>query len=111
MLTTRGARLISAALDGRPVPPAPAPGKLPATLPAGGLNAGGLDSGFIAEHVTAGRPAFGIELELVPGRRRTLVLTLQEPAGVGGSPRLPVQPLARRPTTTADDRTCHGEER
>jgi hypothetical protein len=106
VMVTRGARLESATLDGVAVPLAPPEGDLPVKLPTGGLAGPGEDTGFVSETVTAGRPSYGIGLELRPGARRTLVVTLREPAGVGGAPLLPVQTLVNPPTVSADVSAC-----
>ena len=60
----------------------------------------------VAETVTAGRPSYGMELEVKPGARRTLVVTFREPAGIGGEPVLPLQPMVKRPAATADIAAC-----
>ena len=106
LLVTRGAELTSAVLDGVPLPLAPPDGDLPVTLPTGGLATGGLDTGFLDEQISAGRPAYGLDLELVPGKPRTLEVRFTEPAGVSGSPLLPVQTLVERPTVAADVSAC-----
>jgi len=106
LLVTLGAHLESATLDGVPVPLAPPEGELPTQLPTGGLAAPGEDNGFLAEAVTAGRPSYGMELEVKPAARRTLVVTFREPAGIGGEPVLPLQPMVKRPTATADVAAC-----
>ncbi|MBL8931474.1 MAG: DUF4012 domain-containing protein [Kineosporiaceae bacterium] len=106
VLVTRGSHLEGAMLDGVPVMAAPPEGDLPSRLPDGGVVGNGRDSGFITETTTAGRPSFGMNLEIEPGARRTLVLQLREPAGVGGSPLLPVQAMVNPPTATADVSAC-----
>ena len=106
LLVTTGAELTSASLDGVPVPLAPPEGDLPATLPTGGLATGGLDTGFLEEDYSVGRPAYGLDLELVPGVPRTLEVRFTEPAGLSGSPLLPVQTLVVRPTVLADVSAC-----
>ncbi len=109
LLSTLGAHLTSATLDGKPVPLAPPDGDLPARLPDGGLSGGGQDTGFLHERVSAGRPSYGLDLELVPGIARTLEVRFIEPPGTTGSPRLPVQTLVRTPSVTADVSACARE--
>ncbi len=106
LLVTRGAHLTSATLDGGPIPLAPPPGDLPSTLPTGGLATGGQDSGFVEEGVVAGRPSYGMYLELVPGTPRRLEVRFTEPAGLDGAPRLPVQSLVTPPQVRADVSAC-----
>lgn len=106
VMVTQGATLSQATVDGYPVPLAPPEGDLPATLPTGGLAGGGLDSGLIDIGVTAGRPAFGLNLELVPDVPRTVVFRFTEPAGTTGAPRLPVQTMVNAPTVDSDVSAC-----
>ncbi|MFZ0160552.1 MAG: DUF4012 domain-containing protein, partial [Kineosporiaceae bacterium] len=106
LLATLGAHLTSATLDGKKVPLAPPDGDLPARLPDGGLSGGGQDTGFLQERVSAGRPSYGLDLELVPGAGRTLQVRFVEPAGTTGAPRLPVQTMVHTPSVTADVSAC-----
>ncbi|MFN8079253.1 MAG: DUF4012 domain-containing protein [Kineosporiaceae bacterium] len=106
VLVTRGAHVESAQLDGVPVELAPPLDDLPASLPTGGVVGKGQDSGFLTETLTAGRPSYGMDVEIRPGARRTLVVHLQEPAGVTGSPLLPLQTMVKTPIASADVSAC-----
>jgi hypothetical protein len=111
VLLTRGARLSSATLDGVDVPPALPDGVLPTTPPVVNIGPDGSlvdspDSAYLDVGVAAGRPAMGMDLELVPGKPRTLVLHVEEPPGVSGAPLLPLQPMVIPAKATADVRAC-----
>ena len=106
LLVTLGAHLTSATLDGKQVLLAPPDGALPSRLPDGGLSGGGQDTGFLQERVSAGRPSYGLDLEILPGAGRTLEVRFTEPAGITGSPRLPVQTMVSTPSVTADVSAC-----
>lgn len=98
VLSTRGARLSGAVLDGKPLL-APTAGELPQTLPADAA------AELLSQTTQAGRPSFGLVVELLPGATRTLELTLAEPPSTL-PPQLPLQALARRPTVAGDVSAC-----
>jgi Protein of unknown function (DUF4012) len=101
LLVTRGARLTSATLDGRPLPPAPAAGQLPATLPDDSATA------FLQPGAAGGRPGYWLDLETVPGVARTLVLQLTEPTSTQ-APLLPVQPMVLATSVSSELGACSG---
>ena len=98
VLVTRGAQLTAAALDGRPLL-APTPGVLPDVLAADSADA------FLSRTTQAGRPSFGLTLELPPGQTRELQLTLSEPPSTL-APQLPLQAAARTPKVSSDVGAC-----
>jgi hypothetical protein len=77
---TRGARLVKATLDGKPVP-------------------------YLEPGTEAGLPVWQTFLDLPPQADRTLVLTLDEPTAKG-APRVLEQPLARPLARTVDLDRC-----
>lgn len=98
VLLTRGAQLGSARLDGKPLL-APEVGELPDTIPAGTALA------FLSRTTQAGRPSYGLTLELPPGTGHTLELTVDEPASTL-APELPLQRTALEGRATADVSAC-----
>lgn len=99
VLVTRGAKLRGATLDDAPMVVAPADGKLPAAVPDGASTT------FLQAATVRGRPSYWLDLELVPGRSRTLVLTLEEPPS-SADPLLPRQTMVSPPLVRAYSRPC-----
>jgi hypothetical protein len=99
VLTTKGASLTGATLDGLELLPEPAAGTLPTTM--------SLDSAatFLHTAPTGGKPAYWLDLEVKPGASRTMVLKLNEPPS-SQAPLLPVQPLVIPPSVTAELGAC-----
>jgi hypothetical protein len=104
ILATRGATLLGARLDGAPLVFTSADGKMPATIPDDAA-----DAVLVPESVS-GHPAYVLELELVPGKSRTVTLQLSEPPTTA-SPLLPLQPMVKTPVATADVAACTGSGR
>ncbi len=75
MYATRGARLVSATLDGR---------ALSASF--------GRSDPTLQVSTEGGRPIWEVLADLAPGQTRTFVLRLLEPTA-GGTPQVPEQPL------------------
>jgi hypothetical protein len=82
---TRGSRLLSVELDGRP-------------FPVGGVLEPGTEAGL---------PVWLTYLDLPPGKARVLELQLVEPTAAG-APRVPEQPLARPLLRHLHVTECHG---
>ena len=99
VLLTRGATLRQATLDGRPLMTAPPPGELPAELPSDASQT------FLNVAETRGRPSYSLDLELVPGTPRTLVLDVVEPPS-NDPPLLPRQVMVRPQVVRSELRTC-----
>jgi hypothetical protein len=99
VLLTKGATLKSATLDGAPMAPAPAEGELPDTLPDLA------SSTFLHTATTRDRPSFWLDLELVPGEPRLLVLTVTEPPS-GAAPLVPQQVMVNAQKARADVGAC-----
>jgi hypothetical protein len=99
ILVTQGATLLEAHLDGAPMLFTSADGKLPDTIPDDAADV------IMVPQSVAGRPAYALELELVPGKPRTVTLRLSEPPTTLG-PLLPLQPMVKTPTATADLGAC-----
>lgn len=98
LLVTRGAQLTGATLDDRALL-APTLGTLPDVLPEGAAD------DLLAQTVQAGRPSYGLTLELLPGATRTLRLELTEPIS-RAAPVLPPQQTARPQVVTSDLSAC-----
>ena len=101
VLLTRGARVMEAALDRQGLRLASPPGEPPKTL-QGSVSGESLDAGE-----QAGRPSYGLELELPVGIPRVLTLKVEEPP-TSLAPVLPVQSLARPPQVTSEVSACAG---
>lgn len=101
VLLTRGARVLSAALDKQALAVSPPEGGLPAVLPPGPL------PDFLGAGTQAGRPSYGLELELPVGQVRVLTLTVEEPPSTV-PPVLPVQALVQAPRVTSEVAACRG---
>jgi hypothetical protein len=99
VLLTRGAKLQRATLDGVPMVVAPAEGQLPDTLPDGAATT------FLQQGQTRGRPSYWMDLELVPGQPRTVVLVVTEPPS-NESPVLPRQVMVRPEVVRSQLRDC-----
>jgi hypothetical protein len=96
VLTALGARLTAMTVDGVPVLTPSADGSLPKTLPdLAGATAPTVSTAplFGLGGTVAGRPAYGVDLELVPGVTRQVQLRVSEPAGTA-APMLPLQSMA-----------------
>ena len=98
VLLTRGAELDSARLDGKPLL-APEIGELPETIPADAALA------FLNRSTQAGRPSYGLTLELPPASEHELELTVDEPPSTL-APQLPLQSTAREGRAVADVSAC-----
>jgi hypothetical protein len=109
VLTALGARLTSMSVDGVTVATPSADGSLPRTLPdvptTAGTVAGGAQALFSLGGTVAGRPAFGVDLELVPGVTRQVQLRVSEPAG-SAAPMLPLQSMANPPSAMVVGAAC-----
>jgi hypothetical protein len=99
VLLTRGAKLRQATLDGRPLVEAPPPGELPDELP------GDASATFLEVAKTRGRPSYSLDLELVPGTPRTLVLTVTEPPS-NDPPLLPRQVMVKPQVVRSELKPC-----
>jgi hypothetical protein len=99
LLVTKGAEFLSATLDGSPMVLAPSEGELPEAIPDGASTT------FLQEAGVRGRPSYWVDLELLPGRARTLVLTLREPPS-DAEPVLQRQPMVIPQTVKAHLRPC-----
>ncbi|MDQ1289148.1 MAG: hypothetical protein QG622_2714 [Actinomycetota bacterium] len=99
VLATKGAKLTSATLDGAPMPLAPPTGTLPTSIPDDAATT------FLQVAEVRDRPSYWMDLELLPGRTRTLVLTLDEPPGAA-EPTLPRQATVIPQIVKAHLRTC-----
>ncbi len=101
VLTTLGSVLKEANLDGVPVTVASPDGTLPDTLPDSAD-----ETLFVQQSTEAGRPTFGMNVELLPaGGTKTLTLTIEEPAS-SEPPQLPLQPMANDPSAKLVGTTC-----
>ena len=109
VLTALNARLISMSVDGVPVLTPSADGSLPRTLPdlapSASLGAGAPTALFGLGGTMAGRPAFGVGLELVPGVTRQVQLRISEPASTA-APMLPLQSMANPPSAMVVGPAC-----
>lgn len=99
VLLTQRATLRSATLDGEPMVLAPAEGELPAALPDHA------SATFLQAATVRERPSYWLDLELVPGTARTLVLDLTEPPS-SADPLLPRQVMVVPPEIRTELRAC-----
>jgi Protein of unknown function (DUF4012) len=98
VLLSRAAAVRTATLDGTALTLSPPLGELPKTL-------AGPKVQFLNQGLQAGRPSFGLDLDVLPGKTRTLVLTTTEPAS-SAKPLLPRQTLVNPPKVTSDLSAC-----
>jgi hypothetical protein len=109
VLTALNARLTSMSVDGMPVLTPSVDGSLPRTLPdivpSASVGAGAPTALFGLGGTVAGRPAYGVTLELVPGVTRQVQLRISEPASAA-APMLPLQSMANPPSAMVVGPAC-----
>ena len=98
-LVTKGAKVVAATMDGKtvglPLPEDEFPASIPENTSGEILGAG----------VQAGLPSYGLSLDLRPGQRRLITLTLEEPPTTRTA-EVVAQPLVKPTVVTVDPGRC-----